>query len=534
MTEEWSLEDVLDEISVKLILNQPKEDYTSWERIFFKIEESYWLYIDHYIIQYPYLKKFSGVQEFAKTIINHCPIIEKENFDIELEFNNWNKYRERVPVFGTILLNASKTKTILVNNSFGLWGFPKGKVNKDETELECSLRETTEEVGYDATELADPNLFIDASSSTRKAKFFIIHNVPENTQFQKTTHEEIIDIQWVDLHGGSHKLTRLTSLALSRLRKHLKIQHKNNRFGMRELTPWVGDSKNIGEVLLEGEGSVKNRDQYKDNYEKFGVRSTFDFEDYTVPIDKNLLNGQNGNNNKNNGRNNNNKNNNNNNNIIPNNNKNGYRKNIIVIPEKKFKNNNNNKNNNNIPKNIAVKNSNNEKRIISLSDNKKTESAKKIDPPRKIVIEKKLVAKENKNNNPNKNNQNKTNNKANKNNSNVANNNKNNNGVIDVNVNVHNGNNVNQKVDNPFSEITFSNGFHNEIEFEQPQPPSNVLDFFVQEKPTFFEFNLGNHTIKLPYLDYPSFDLPVQNFQYNPSNLINFKLDIDQVMSSFK
>jgi hypothetical protein len=39
--------------------------------------------------------------------------------------------------------------------------------------------------------LADPSLFIDSSSSKRKAKFFVIFDVPENIPFETSTHQEI-------------------------------------------------------------------------------------------------------------------------------------------------------------------------------------------------------------------------------------------------------------------------------------------------------------------------------------------------------
>ena len=95
-----------------------------------------------------------------------------------------------MPVFGTILLNPSRTKVVLIK-SFGYWGLPKGKVNKGETEFECSLRETLEEVGFDATPLADPKLFIDSSTAKRNAKFYVVFDVPEKTPFQTNSHQEI-------------------------------------------------------------------------------------------------------------------------------------------------------------------------------------------------------------------------------------------------------------------------------------------------------------------------------------------------------
>ena len=64
-------------------MNQPTEDYIAWERIFFKLEESYWLYLDHYMKKYPNLYAFSGVQEFAKTCNNYNFPFQKKKKKME-------------------------------------------------------------------------------------------------------------------------------------------------------------------------------------------------------------------------------------------------------------------------------------------------------------------------------------------------------------------------------------------------------------------------------------------------------------------
>ena len=41
------------------------------------------------------------------------------------------------------------------------WGFPKGKIDRDEDKLTCAIREVAEEVGYDISELVDPDQFVE-------------------------------------------------------------------------------------------------------------------------------------------------------------------------------------------------------------------------------------------------------------------------------------------------------------------------------------------------------------------------------------
>jgi mRNA-decapping enzyme subunit 2 len=52
-------------------------------------------------------------------------------------------------VCGCIMLNAELTKIVLVRSWQGnSWSFPRGKINQSEAPLDCAVRETLEETGY--------------------------------------------------------------------------------------------------------------------------------------------------------------------------------------------------------------------------------------------------------------------------------------------------------------------------------------------------------------------------------------------------
>lgn len=87
------------------------------------------------------------------------------------------------------------------------WGFPKGKIGKDEDPADCAVREVFEETGYDIGPLISSTNFIDAHTTTtttnsssgtnqQSTRLFIIPNVPESTVFTPQTRKEISKIQW--------------------------------------------------------------------------------------------------------------------------------------------------------------------------------------------------------------------------------------------------------------------------------------------------------------------------------------------------
>lgn len=56
--------------------------------------------------------------------------------DLEAAFDEFLKYKTRVPVCGAILLSEGWNKCLLVKGwkSSAAWGFPKGKINQNEPE----------------------------------------------------------------------------------------------------------------------------------------------------------------------------------------------------------------------------------------------------------------------------------------------------------------------------------------------------------------------------------------------------------------
>ena len=46
------------------------------------------------------------------------------------------------------------------------WGFPKGKIGKDETQLACAIREVWEEIGYDITTLVTESEYVEVAGKS--------------------------------------------------------------------------------------------------------------------------------------------------------------------------------------------------------------------------------------------------------------------------------------------------------------------------------------------------------------------------------
>ena len=92
-------------------------------------------------------------------------------------------------------MNTFLDKVLLVQGFWAKasWGFPKGKVNQDEPPHLCAAREVQEEIGYDITDLLDEDDFLEQVVNNQSVRLYVIHGVPENTEFK--THTRMILIQ---------------------------------------------------------------------------------------------------------------------------------------------------------------------------------------------------------------------------------------------------------------------------------------------------------------------------------------------------
>ncbi|KAH7313289.1 Dcp2, box A domain-containing protein [Stachybotrys elegans] len=251
---QMQLEDWLDDLCVRFIINLPEEDLSSVARICFQVEEAQWFYED-FIRPLDASLPSMTLRTFCLRIFQHCPLLA--SFSVENHtkaFEEFLEYKTRVPVRGAILLNQEMDSAVLVKawKKGASWSFPRGKINKDEDDLDCAVREVWEETGLDLrtaglvpTE-AKPK-YIEIPIKQQQLRLYIFRNVPMDTNFQPQTRKEISKIQW-------YKLSELPSFR----KKGGQNQHEEaagpqaNKFYMVApflvpLKKWVTQQKKLDE-----------------------------------------------------------------------------------------------------------------------------------------------------------------------------------------------------------------------------------------------------------------------------------------------
>ncbi|PHH61051.1 hypothetical protein CDD81_819 [Ophiocordyceps australis] len=203
---QMQLEDWLDDLCVRFIINLPQEDLSSVARICFQVEEAQWFYEDFIRPLDPTLPSMT-LRTFCLRIFQHCPLLA--SFSIENHtkaFEEFLQYKTRVPVRGAIMLNQAMDSVVLVKGwkKGASWSFPRGKINKDEDDLDCAIREVYEETGLDlrASNLVPTDKkpkYIEITMREQQLRLYVFRNVPMDTHFQPRTRKEISKIQWYKL-----------------------------------------------------------------------------------------------------------------------------------------------------------------------------------------------------------------------------------------------------------------------------------------------------------------------------------------------
>lgn len=195
-----TIEEVLDDLSSRFILNLPDGELASLERICFQVEQAHWYYEDFIREENP---KFPSLhlKKFSEMFFQACPLLERWRGDHDGAYDHFMRYKTRVPVCGAIMLNDTWDKVVLVKGwkSSSGWGFPKGKINQNEPPHDCAVREVAEETGYNLAGKIDPERVIEMEIREQQISLFVVPGIPEDFPFETKTRKEISKIEWFRL-----------------------------------------------------------------------------------------------------------------------------------------------------------------------------------------------------------------------------------------------------------------------------------------------------------------------------------------------
>jgi 8-oxo-dGTP pyrophosphatase MutT (NUDIX family) len=192
--------------------------------------------------------KYNELNDFQlRNIINQMTEEEKSNI-LHCSYNElwdklWNKPNEKYELKNKEKYNYIKTnKSFLFNNNIKWeepeWGFPKGRRNFKEKDIDCGLREFEEETGYSKNSLIiiknlNPfeEIFTGSNLKSYKHKYFLTkmnyeHSL-DDTQFQKS---EIGNMKWFTFDMCIQKIRHYNIEKINLLKSINQLIQKYNIF----------------------------------------------------------------------------------------------------------------------------------------------------------------------------------------------------------------------------------------------------------------------------------------------------------------
>lgn len=107
---------------------------------------------------------------------------------------------------GCIIFNEKK-EILLVHQTAGHWGMPKGHVEKDETEIETAIREVKEETNLDVEINKDFRYtmsYMVKDDTQKEVVFFVARNVSKDMKPQL---EEVTEMKWFMIDEAINTIT---------------------------------------------------------------------------------------------------------------------------------------------------------------------------------------------------------------------------------------------------------------------------------------------------------------------------------------
>ncbi|KAL4289515.1 hypothetical protein GQ457_14G022800 [Hibiscus cannabinus] len=214
-------QELLDDLCSRFVLNVPKEDQQSFERILFLVEYAHWFYEDNTVEQNPSLKSLN-LKEFTSLMFNSCDVLRPYVAHIDDIFKDFTDYKVRVPVTGAIILDETYERCLLVKGWKGTsWSFPRGKKNKDEEDHACAIREVLEETGFDVSALLNKDEYIEVIFGQQRMRLYIIAGVKDDTAFAPLTKKEISEIAWHRLDDLQPATNEIISRGITGLKLYM-------------------------------------------------------------------------------------------------------------------------------------------------------------------------------------------------------------------------------------------------------------------------------------------------------------------------
>jgi mRNA-decapping enzyme subunit 2 len=281
------LEQALDDVHTRFLLNLPSSELATADRIFFQLEQAWWFYedliCDTATCDISSMPRFSSLKPFAKLLFEFSPLFPNDQF--AQMWSQFSDYKRKISTYGTILLNQEATHLILCQVWNGeTWTLPAGKINQGESGIQAAARETFEETGFDPhcifgetkewTETDPQNitwkyplpegkssLSYQEPTTGKRRTCYVCHGVPADFDFAPVARKEVSKVQWFPIDEDLPKKTFAVLPFMGKLRAWIRRNVHNNKSNSRPKSRPKSNDRDKSSGRDKSNGRTKPRDK---------------------------------------------------------------------------------------------------------------------------------------------------------------------------------------------------------------------------------------------------------------------------------
>ena len=229
------------------------------------MEQAHWFYEDHIRPEKHETLKSYLLKDFVQILFESCSVLKPYKQQVSQILNKFRTYKSQVPVMGAIILDPEMEHCLLLRGvkSSASYGFPKGKVNQEEADVDCAVREVLEETSFDISALVSEENSIEVYEGNQRRKMFIAAGVDRQTLFAPQMRGEVGNYVWMPISElpttykaegagvvsvetpDGEKNSKFKFWAIWRFIKPLKAWIKKKKKEKKRKTPQQGTSVSI-------------------------------------------------------------------------------------------------------------------------------------------------------------------------------------------------------------------------------------------------------------------------------------------------
>jgi mRNA-decapping enzyme subunit 2 len=213
--------EIIHEIICRRLINLPESE-KQFPRILSNIEEACWFYTDEFCADKGHNKDKKFERKFAHRIYTEWSLLRPQLSQLpELQDRFWLDYKSQIPSFGCVIFNARrdhllfciyKNKRDKIEKKLD---FPKGKVDQDETDIECAVREVQEEtnINLDPAQI-NANQYVKVETLlNRMVTLYFVEGIEMDLPLRVPVNQvEIQGLMWIPVAEYIHEAFRQSTV----------------------------------------------------------------------------------------------------------------------------------------------------------------------------------------------------------------------------------------------------------------------------------------------------------------------------------